>query len=187
MKKKILTMVMLAMTAVSMSTGAVFAQTLDSSNAQVSSADKKAPVEEENTFMGKITSVTSNTVTVEVEKMGKEGRPDEKPADGEEPPAKPEGNAPDSTEPPAKPENDTDRPEPVKETKTIKLSASSKIYMITADGEKEISLSDLKEGEMIKITAKDGADLTAETITADKIAYMDSSLLQQKQEDKKNK
>lgn len=173
MKKKILTMVMLAMTAVSMNTGAVFAQTLDSSNAQVSSADKKAPVEEENTFMGKITSVTSNTVTVEVEKMGKEGRPDEKPADGEEPPAKPE--------------NDTDRPEPVKETKTIKLSASSKIYMITADGEKEISLSDLKEGEMIKITAKDGADLTAETITADKIAYMDSSFLQQKQEDKKNK
>lgn len=77
MKKKILTMVMLAMTAVSMSTGAVFAQTLDSSNAQVSSADKKASVEEENTFMGKITSVTSNTVTVEVEKMGKEGRPDE--------------------------------------------------------------------------------------------------------------
>lgn len=59
--------------------------------------------------------------------------------------------------------------------------------MITADGEKEISLSDLKEGEMIKITAKDSEDLTAETITADKITYMDSSLLQQKQEDKKNK
>lgn len=102
MNKKILTMVMLTMTAVSMSTGAVFAQTPDSSNTQVSSADKKAPVEEENTFMGKVTSVTSDTV--EIENIGKEGRPKEKPADGEEPPAKPENN--------------TDRPKPIKETKT---------------------------------------------------------------------
>ena len=51
-------------------------------------------------------------------------------------------------------ENHTDSQGLTKETKTIKLSSSSKIYMITANGEKEISLSDLKEGEMIKITAK---------------------------------
>ena len=119
MNKKILTMVMLTMTAVSMSTGAVFAQTPDSSNTQVSSADKKAPVEEENTFMGKVTSVTSDTV--EIENIGKEGRPEEKPADGEEPPAKPENN--------------TDRPKPIKETKTVKLSPSSKIYIFTAETE----------------------------------------------------
>ena len=119
MNKKILTMVMLTMTAVSMSTGAVFAQTPDSSSAQVSLADKKAPVEEENTFMGKVTSVTSDTV--EIENIGKEGRPEEKPADGEEPPAKPENN--------------TDRPKPIKETKTVKLSPSSKIYIITAETE----------------------------------------------------
>lgn len=105
MKRKILSALLLTMSVTALSCGYAFAaETTPSTATKTAVEDTNKPPVDENAVVGVVKSVSGSSITVETMK----GRPDgEKPADGEEPPAKPDGEKPaDGEEPPAKPDGE---------------------------------------------------------------------------------
>ena len=105
MKRKILSALLLTMSVTALSCGYAFAAEPTSSTAtKTAGEDTNKPPVDENAVVGVVKSVSGSSITIETMK----GRPDgEKPADGEEPPAKPDGEKPaDGEEPPAKPDGE---------------------------------------------------------------------------------
>ena len=98
MKRKILSALLLTMSVTALSCGYAFAaETTTSAEIKIAVDDTNKPPVDENTVMGVVKSVSGSSITIETMK----GRPDvEKPAEGEEPPAKPDGEKSDDSNKP---------------------------------------------------------------------------------------
>ena len=166
MKRKILSALLLTMSVTALSCGYAFAaESTTSTTTKTAVEDTNKPPVDENTVMGVVKSVSGSSITIETMK----GRPDgEKPADGEEPPAKPDGEKPaDGEEPPEKPD-DSNKPET--EEKTVLITSSTLVYSEGDDKTNKTDLDSLKEGTMVRIeladsSSKDNSTVTAKTIT----------------------
>ena len=182
MKRKILSALLLTMSVTALSCGYAFAAEPTSSTATKTAVeDTNKPPVDENAVVGVVKSVSGSSITIETMK----GRPDgEKPADGEEPPAKPDGEKPaDGEEPPAKPDgeksaegeeppakpdgekpDDTNKPET--EEKTVLITSSTLIYSEGDGTTNKTDLSSLKEGTMVRIELADGSNKDDSTVKA---------------------
>lgn len=167
MKRKILSALLLTMSVTALSCGYAFAaETTTWTETKTDFEDtNKSPVDQ-NTVMGVVKSVSGSSITIETMK----GRPDgEKPADGEEPPAKPDGEKPaDGEEPPAKPdgEKSDDSNKPETEEKTVLITSATLVYSKEDDTTNKTDLDSLKEGTMIRIELADGSSKDNSTVTA---------------------
>lgn len=182
MKRKILSALLLTMSVTALSCGYAFAAEPTSLTATKTAVeDTNKPPVDENAVVGVVKSVSGSSITIETMK----GRPDgEKPADGEEPPAKPDGEKPaDGEEPPAKPDgeksaegeeppakpdgekpDDTNKPET--EEKTVLITSSTLIYSEGDGTTNKTDLSSLKEGTMVRIELADGSNKDDSTVKA---------------------
>lgn len=182
MKRKILSALLLTMSVTALSCGYAFAaETTTSTTTKTAVEDTNKPPVDKNTVMGVVKSVSGSSITIETMK----GRPDgEKPADGEEPPAKPDGEKPaegeeppakpdgekpaDGEEPPAKPDGEKpdDSNKPETEEKTVLITSATLVYSKEDDTTNKTDLDSLKEGTMIRIELADGSSKDNSTVTA---------------------
>ena len=167
MKRKILSALILTMSVTALSCGYAFAaETTTSTTTKTAVEDtNKSPVDQ-NTVMGVVKSVSGSSITIET----MNGRPDgEKPADGEEPPAKPDGEKPaEGEEPQVKPdgEKSDDSNKPETEEKTVLITSATLVYSKEDDTTNKTDLDSLKEGTMIRIELADGSSKDNSTVTA---------------------
>lgn len=152
MKRKILSALLLTMSVTALSCGYAFAaETTTSAEIKIAVDDTNKPPVDENTVMGVVKSVSGSSITIETMK----GRPDvEKPAEGEEPPAKPDGEKSD----------DSNKPET--EEKTVLITSATLVYSKEDDTTNKTDLDSLKEGTMIRIKLADGSSKDNSTVTA---------------------
>ena len=189
MKRKILSALLLIMSVTALSCGYAFAaETTPSTATKTAVEDTNKPPVDENAIVGVVKSVSGSSITIETMK----GRPDgEKPADGEEPPAKPDGEKPaDGEEPPAKPDGekpadgeespakpDGEKPDdankPETEEKTVLITSSTLIYSEGEGTTNKTDLSSLKEGTMVRIELADGSSKDDSTVKAKTITVSD--------------
>ena len=167
MKRKILSALLLTMSVTALSCGYAFAaETTTSAEIKTAVEDTNKPPVDENTVMGVVKSVSESSITIETMK----GRPyGEKPAEGEEPPAKPDGEKPaGGEEPPAKPdgEKSDDSNKPETEEKTVLITSATLVYSKEDDTTNKTDLDSLKEGTMIRIKLADGSSKDNSTVTA---------------------
>ena len=167
MKRKILSALLLTMSVTALSCGYAFAaETTTSAEIKTAVEDTNKPPVDENTVMGVVKSISGSSITIETMK----GRPDgEKPAEGEEPPAKPDGEkTADGEEPPAKPdgEKSDDSNKPETEEKTVLITSATLVYSKEDDTTNKTDLDSLKEGTMIRIKLADGSSKDNSTVTA---------------------
>lgn len=182
MKRKILSALLLTMSVTALSCGYAFAaETTTSAEIKTAVEDTNKPPVDENTVMGVVKSVSESSITIETMKgrpygekpaEGEEppAKPDgEKTADGEEPPAKPDGEKPaGGEEPPAKPdgEKSDDSNKPETEEKTVLITSATLVYSKEDDTTNKTDLDSLKEGTMIRIKLADGSSKDNSTVTA---------------------
>ena len=158
MKRKILSALLLTMSVTALSCGYAFAaEPVSSTATKTAVEDTNKPPVDENAVVGVVKSVSGSSITIETMK----GRPDgEKPAEGEEPPAKPDGEKPaEGEEPPVKPEGEKpdDANKPETEEKTVLITSSTLIYSEGEGTTNKTDLSSLKEGTMVRIELADGS------------------------------
>ena len=167
MKRKLLSALLLTMSVTALSCGYAFAaETTTSAEIKTAVEDTNKPPVDKNTVMGVVKSVSESSITIET----MNGRPyGEKPAEGEEPPAKPEGEKPaEGEEPPAKPEGEKpdDSNKPETEEKTVLITSATLVYSKEDDTTNKTDLDSLKEGTMIRIKLADGSSKDNSTVTA---------------------
>lgn len=189
MKRKILSALLLTMSVTALSCGYAFAAETTPSTATKTAVEdtNKQPVDE-NAVVGVVKSVSGSSITIETMKGRPDGekpangeeppaKPDgEKPADGEEPPAKPDGEKPaDGEEPPAKPDGEKpdDANKPETEEKTVLITSSTLIYSEGEGTTSKTDLSSLKEGTMVRIELADGSSKDDSTVKAKTITVSD--------------
>ena len=189
MKRKILSALLLTMSVTALSCGYAFAAETTPSTATKTAVEdtNKQPVDE-NAVVGVVKSVSGSSITIETMKGRPDGekpangeeppaKPDgEKPADGEEPPAKPDGEKPaDGEEPPAKPDGEKpdDANKPETDEKTVLITSSTLIYSEGEGTTSKTDLSSLKEGTMVRIELADGSSKDDSTVKAKTITVSD--------------
>ena len=177
------------MSVTALSCGYAFAAETTPSTATKTAVEdtNKQPVDE-NAVVGVVKSVSGSSITIETMKGRPDGekpangeeppaKPDgEKPADGEEPPAKPDGEKPaDGEEPPAKPDGEKpdDANKPETEEKTVLITSSTLIYSEGEGTTSKTDLSSLKEGTMVRIELADGSSKDDSTVKAKTITVSD--------------